>query len=152
MIRTRPSRPRRRQQQQWRRLLLRRRDGGSDDDDDDDPPVSQQQQVGPREISGITLNSTAPGATTITWDIPSEAPVDYRVSRAKAGDPYLTWTDLTGNAFPAEPSRTITGLEEDEEYKVKIRARYDGGGGGGGGGPGDWGVEATIRVAGAWSG
>ncbi len=101
----------------------------------------------PRHVGGITLSSTQPGTILASWDAPAEAPRDYRVSWAKAGDPYLTWTDLTGNAFPTEPSWTITGLEEDEEYKVKVRARYDGGGG-----PGDWSVEATIRVAGSGQG
>ena len=58
------------------------------------------------------------------------------------GEPYLTWTDLSGNAFPASPSQTITDLEEGEQYKVKVRARYSSGS------PGDWSGEFTVTVAG----
>ncbi len=102
-----------------------------------DPPDPR----GPRDIGRITLASSAPGAIQASWEPPAEDPADYRITWAKAGDSYLTWTDLTGNAFPTDPSWTIAGLEEDGEYKVKIRARY-------GGTSGDWSGEATIRVAG----
>ena len=39
---------------------------------------------------------------------------------------FLTWTDLSGNAFPTSPSYTITGLDQGVHYKVRVRARYDG--------------------------
>ena len=61
------------------------------------------------------------------WEAPSETPVDYRVSWAKSSDDYLTWTDLTGNAFPTIPSYNITDLDEDTEYKLIIRTRYNDG-------------------------
>ena len=95
-----------------------------------------------RGISGLALASVQPGTIRATWDAPGETPRDYRVSWAKAGEAFLTWTNLSGNAFPAAPSYTITGLEEGEEYKVKVRARYDGGG------PGDWSGVFTVTVAG----
>ena len=111
----------------------------------------QQQQVstvtldpvgtlGPRDIGRITLTSDTPGVIEASWVTPSETPAGYRISWAQAGDPYLTWTDSTGNAFPADPSRTITGLEEGTEYKAKVRATY-------GGTSGDWSGEITITVA-----
>ena len=96
--------------------------------------------LGPRDIGRITLTSAQPGTIQASWEAPSETPVDYRISWAKAGEPYLTWTDLSGNAFPTDPSRTIADLEESETYKVKVRARY-------GGSAGDWSGEITITVA-----
>ncbi len=102
-----------------------------------EPPGTQ----GPRDIGTITLNGSLPGTIQATWAGPSVDPADYRIIWAKSGDPYKTWTDPSGNAFPAEPSHTITGLEEGEEYKVKIRARY------GPDGSGGWSGQAAITVA-----
>ena len=96
--------------------------------------------LGPRDIGRITLTSAQPGTIQASWEAPSETPVDYRISWTKAGESYLTWTDLSGNAFPTDPSRTIADLEEGETYKVKVRARY-------GGSSGDWSGEITITVA-----
>ena len=96
--------------------------------------------LGPRDIGRITLTGDTPGAIEASWVTPSETPAGYRISWAKVGDPYLTWTDSTGNAFPTDPSRTITGLEEGTEYKAKVRATY-------GGTSGDWSGEITITVA-----
>ena len=95
-----------------------------------------------RDIGRIILNSTLPGVIDATWDAPAEAPVDYRLSWAKVGDPFRTWTDLSGNAFPTDASHTITGLDENEAYKVIVRARY-------GGSAGAWSGEITITVAGS---
>ena len=96
----------------------------------------------PRYIGEITLTSTGPGVIEASWEAPTETPADYRMAWAKVGEPYLTWTDLSGNAFPTSPSQTVTGLEEGEQYKVKVRARYSSGG------PGDWSGEFTVTVAG----
>ncbi len=93
-----------------------------------------------RDMGRIILNSTQPGTIDVGWEAPNEAPVDYRISWAKVGEPFPIWTDLSGNAFPTDTSHTITGLEEGETYKVKVRARYDGT-------AGDWSGEATIAVA-----
>ena len=96
----------------------------------------------PRGIGEITLTSTGPGVIEASWEAPTETPADYRMAWAKVGEPYLTWTDLSGNAFPTSPSQTVTGLEEGEQYKVKVRARYSSGG------PGDWSGEFNVTVAG----
>ena len=95
--------------------------------------------LGPRDIGRITLTSDTPGAIEAIWVTPSETPAGYRISWAQVGDPYLTWTDSTGNAFPTDPSRTITGLEEGIEYKAKVRATYAGT-------SGDWSGDATITT------
>ena len=98
--------------------------------------------LGPRDIGRITLSNAIPGTIQASWEAPSETPADYRISWAKVGDPYLTWTDLTGNAFPTDPSHTITGLEEGETYNVKVRARYDGT-------SGDWSGDVAITITGS---
>ena len=95
----------------------------------------------PRDIGEITLTSTGPGVIEASWEAPTETPADYRIAWAKVGEPYLTWTDLSGNAFPTSPSQTVTDLEEGEQYNVKVRARYSGTN------PGDWSGEVTITVA-----
>ena len=102
--------------------------------------LEPQEPRGTRDIGLIILNSTLPGVIDVAWDAPSEAPADYRLSWAKADAQFLTWTDLSGNAFPTDTSYKITGLEEDEAYKVIVRARYDGT-------SGDWSGEITITAA-----
>ena len=98
--------------------------------------------LAPREIAGLTLSSTTPGTILAVWDAPGEAPADYRLSWAKVGTQFLTWTDLSGNAFPTDTSYTITDLEEGEDYKVVVRARYSGT-------AGDWSGNVAITVTGA---
>ena len=105
-----------------------------------DVPV-QVSQSDPRGIYHLTLTSTESGVIEAVWDVPGEAPVDYRISWAKTGESFRAWTDLTGNAFPTGASHTISDLEEGEEYKVMVRARYDGT-------SGDWSNESTVTVAG----
>ena len=100
------------------------------------------QQLGPRDIGRMTLSSTIPGVIDASWDAPAEAPAAYRISWAKVGESYKTWTDLSGNAFPTATSQTITGLEEGGVYKIKMRATYAGT-------SGDWSSDVTVTVAGS---
>lgn len=51
------------------------------------------------------------------------------------------WCREPGNAFPTDPSYTITGLDEGVRYKVRLRARYDEGG------PGRWSEQFEAVVA-----
>ena len=78
----------------------------------------------------------------MSWDAPTETPRDYRISWARVGDNFLTWTDTSSNAFPTSPSYTITGLDQGVRYKVRVRARFDGP-------PGSWSdiVEAVVASA-----
>ena len=101
-----------------------------------EPPA----QRGARDIGTITLVSSQAGTIQASWEAPSEAPANYRISWAKVGENFRTWSDPAGNAFPTKPSYTITGLEEGEEYKVKVRASYSGT-------AGDWSGQVTITVA-----
>ena len=102
--------------------------------------LNPDEPLGPRDIGRIILTRTTPGTIEASWVAPSEAPANYRISWAKVGDPYLTWSDSTGNAFPTDPAHTITGLEEGEAYKVKVRASYSGT-------SGDWSGDVTITIA-----
>ena len=79
-----------------------------------------------RAVYGLDAVSNRAGELTVLWNAPSETPADYRVSWARASESYKTWTDLTGNAFPTDPSYTVTGLDHGTLYKVQVRARYSG--------------------------
>ena len=80
------------------------------------------------EITGVTVTSLNPGELAITWDAPSRAPTDYRVTWKKSDGKWPSYkNDNTvegGNAFPAGTSHTVTDLEEGAAYKVRVRARY----------------------------
>ena len=88
----------------------------------------------------MILSSAATGTVQVSWEEPDEEPANYRISWAKIGKSYLTWTNFTDNVFPTVPFHTITGLDAGAEYKVKVRASYDGT-------AGDWSGEVTVTVA-----
>ena len=102
------------------------------------------KSVGGRAIGAVRLVSSQPGELEVSWDAPAETPRDYRISWARVGESFLTWTDLSGNAFPTSSSYTISGLEEGVRYKVKVRARYNGSSG-----PWTEPVEADVASAAA---
>ena len=80
----------------------------------------------PRAIAAVRLSSANPGELSVVWGAPGETARDYRVSWAKVGEAFRTWTDLDYNAFPTTASLTISGLEGGSRYKVIVRARYVG--------------------------
>ena len=109
------------------------------------PPTNTaipQTLSSPRAIAGVRLSSVTPGELSVDWDAPGDPARDYRVSWAKVGEAFRTWTDLDYNAYPTEPAYTIAGLEAGERYKVTVRARYDGSSG-----PWTGAVEATVMEA-----
>ncbi len=85
------------------------------------------------EITGVTLTSPNPGELAITWDAPSRAPGDYRVTWKKSDGKWPSYKNANtvqgGNAFPTGTSHTVSDLEEGTEYSVRVRARYHDGGG-----------------------
>lgn len=104
------------------------------------PPASNTPDPTIRRVIGaIRLTSNQPGLLIAAWDAPEERPIDYRFSWAKVGEPFLTWTDSSGNAFPSSPSHTVTELEGGARYKVRARPRYDSG-------PRPWTAEFEIVV------
>ena len=84
------------------------------------------------EITGVTLTSPNPGELVITWDAPSRAPDDYRVTWKKSDGKWPSYRNENtvdgGNAFPTGTSHTVSDLEEGTEYSVRVRARYHAGG------------------------
>ena len=80
------------------------------------------------DVTGVTLTSLNPGELAITWDAPSRAPSDYRVTWKKSDGKWPSYkNDNTvdgGNAFPTVTSHTVSDLEEGAAYKVRVRARY----------------------------
>ena len=97
--------------------------------------------VDPRDLDSVVLDSPRPGTIQVTWEAPSDAPVNYRLSWAKVSERFPTRSAPDGNAFLTSTTYTITGLEEGEWYKVKARARYNDGGG-----HGAWSDVARINV------
>ena len=96
-------------------------------------------QSNSRAIASVRLSSTNPGELSVVWDAPGETARDYRVSWAKVGEAFRTWTDLDYNAFPTAASLTISGLDGGSRYKVIVRARYVGS-------AGPWTVEVEADV------
>ena len=104
-------------------------------------PASAQDDT--KAVNTVRAESTEPGKLQVSWDAPTNTPRDYRISWARVGENFKTWTDESGNAFPTDPSYTITDLDEGARYKVRVRARYDEGG------PGEWSEQVEAVVASA---
>ena len=82
---------------------------------------------GPRAadaVEGLTLKSLAPGELQIDWQAPTSGPTDYRVSWAPVGQPFPSYREDFGNAYPTEPALTLQDLQPGVEYQVIVRARY----------------------------
>ena len=79
-------------------------------------------------VGDVVVAASVPGVLAVSWSAPTdpagEVPTDYRVRWAAVGDPYLTWSDLSGNAFPNATSLDIGDLTVGVAYRVQVRARY----------------------------
>ena len=76
-------------------------------------------------VEGVTATpGTSAGELIVSWDAPSPAPRDYRVSWAPEGESFKATSQTEWNAYPTSNQHTITGLEAGASYKVKVRARY----------------------------
>ncbi len=72
-------------------------------------PVGSSAQAANGSVSGVVASSDAPGVLTVTWDEASPAPSGYRVSWVPVGEPFRSWSDLSGNAYPSAESHTVGG-------------------------------------------
>ncbi len=95
-----------------------------------------------RTLSVIRVENGQPGVLEISWDVPAETPIDYRVSWAPVGEDFPSGRDEPGNAFPTAPTFTAIGLDPGVRYQVRVRARYQDANG-------DWSapVEAVVVSA-----
>ncbi len=76
-------------------------------------------------VEGVTATpGTSAGELIVSWDAPSPAPRDYRVSWAPEGESFKSSSQTDWNAYPTSNEYTIPGLEAGASYKVKVRARY----------------------------
>ena len=75
-------------------------------------------------ITGLAVTSGERDVLTVSWDVPSPAPGNYRLSWAGLGENYRLWADDTGNAYPTGASHVLTGLDPDAAYKIRVRAYY----------------------------
>ena len=86
-----------------------------------------------KATGNLALSSPNPGELVITWNAPSNAPDDYRVTWKKSDGRWHSYkNDNTvegGNAFPTGTSHTLSGLEEGTAYQARVRARYHNSGG-----------------------
>ena len=93
-----------------------------------------------RSIGAVRVTSPRPGALEVSWDAPADAPLDYHLNWAHAGERFLTARDDPGNAFPTTASYLIAGLDQGVRYQVRVRARYQGS-------ESDWTAPAEAVVA-----
>ena len=95
-----------------------------------------------KDVTGVTVTSPNPDQLSISWDTPSDAPDDYRVTWKKSSGKWTSSkkanTVQGGNAFPTGTSHSVAGMEEGTAYKVRVRARYHDGNG-------------NVRKSGPWS-
>ena len=84
-------------------------------------------------IGAVRVESNQPGVVSVSWDPPDNPPRSYRIGWARVGEDFPAWQNVDsnlfpakngGNAYPTEPSYTLSGLDENTRYKVKVRARY----------------------------
>ena len=77
-----------------------------------------------RAIGAVRVESNQPGELEVSWDAPTATPREYRIMWVRVDESFPSYRDNDDNAYPTEPTYTITGLDEGVRYKVKVRARY----------------------------
>ena len=92
-----------------------------------EPTAEPTEEPEDGAIGSPTATDDNAGRLVIAWQAPQaphDAPTDYRVNWAKSDDDYPSYAEEHGNAYPATPTHTLEGLDQDTEYKIRIRARY----------------------------
>ena len=92
------------------------------------PHQPAEAQVNSKAVSNVSVSSPNPGEVTVSWDAPSDAPDDYRVTWKKSSGKWPSYkkenTVEGGNAFPTGTSHTVSNMEEGTAYKVRVRSRF----------------------------
>ena len=86
---------------------------------------AQAQSQRPAAPTGFSVEAGDRGELDVSWDAHADGASDYRLAWAPADGRFRNWQNENWNAFPTGTSHTITGLNDDTEYKVKLRARFD---------------------------
>ena len=92
----------------------------------DVPTVTPTPTLLPRAVSNVVIRINENGEAVVAWAPPTEAPADYRIAWAEADQEFPSYTEDHGNAYPTEPTYTITDLTPGVRYKIILRARYNG--------------------------
>ncbi len=96
------------------------------------PPYSNEVTATPTAASVPArpsgLSATAGnGQVTLTWTDPEDDSITrYQVRRRKGSDAWGGWTAISGSDADTT-AHTVTGLDNDSEYRFRIRARNDSG-------------------------
>lgn len=78
-----------------------------------------------RAVTNLRIESTSNALITVSWNVPHEAPSDYRVIWARQSEPYPEHTDSYGNGYSRATSYTIHQIDQRTCYKIRVRARYN---------------------------
>ena len=78
-----------------------------------------------RAITNVKIESASSASITMSWNVPHEAPSDYRVVWARQFEPYPKHTDSSGNGYSRTTTHTIHQLDRRTRYKIRVRARYN---------------------------
>ena len=70
-------------------------------------------------IGALHVENSQPGILELSWNPPTETPLDYRVNWAPVGEEFPSEDSGHGNAYPTSPAFTIAGLSEGVSYKVE---------------------------------
>ena len=90
-------------------------------------PHSAYAQEDTRAVSNVVIQINDNSEAVVTWNPPTDAPADYRISWIEADqERFPSYTEDHGNAYPIGPTYTITDLAPGVRYKVTLRARYNG--------------------------
>ena len=92
--------------------------------DNDAAPVSGK----PAAPTGLSATA-GDGQVDLSWDDPSDSSITkYQVRQKKGDDPWGGWAGIDGSDAETT-SHTVTGLENDVEYRFQVRARNGNGNG-----------------------
>ena len=87
-------------------------------------PASAVASVYWYPLPALQVERDGAGALRVSWTAAWPPPNDYRVNWAPVDEPYPSWTEEAGNAYPRSTELRLTELSAGVEYKVRVRPRY----------------------------